>query len=418
MRRGAVAGCMRCGLLLAALAAPPGPAARAADWPQWRGPDRSGCSAETGLLKAWPSGGPRRAWIAAGLGAGYASATVADGRIYTTGSIDKKGFLQAFDLDGRHIWKREYGPEWTGTNPGSRSTPTVLDGRLYAMSAYGRLVCADARAGDLIWQVDILERFRAQNTTWGLAESPLVVGDAVICTPGGPDASVVALDRSTGKTLWTSRGLGERAASCSPAFVQAAGRRVIVTSLLRSSVGIDAADGKVLWTYDSTDAGHLEDAVNPNTPVSGGGGLLVPSLRERGAGKLALAPDGASVREVWTQQKAISHIGGMLLVDGSVYLASGTRWMCVDWETGEVRYQAPGVGKGAAIYADGFLYCYGERGRVALVKASPGGHEIAGSFDVDQGSGEHFAHPSLAHGRLYIRHGDALLAYEVRDGAR
>lgn len=382
----------------------------AADWPQWRGPKRDDCSAETGYPRQWPPEGPRKLWTASGLGKGYASVAVAEKRLYTTGLEGKDGVLFCLDLDGKQVWKAVYGPEWTGSYPGARTTPTVDGKRVYLMSGQGLAACYGTD-GKKIWVVDTAKAFGGVNIGWGISESVLVEGKAVICSPGGPDASVVALDKATGATLWRSKGLGEPSGYCSAMALSFGQKRVIVTMTASSVVGLDAADGKVLWTSQHEN----KYKVNANTPVYADGILYISSGYGKGGEALEVAKDGSSVKPLWKEKSLDCHHGGVLLLDGFVYGSSMKgQWHCLDLKTGEVKWTAAGTGKGAATFVDGMLIGYGESGKVGLMGFSPQKLEVVSSFKVDAGEGEHWAHPVVSDGRLYIRHGGALSAYELK----
>ena len=394
-------------------------------WPQFRGPNRDGKSAETGLLKEWPAGGPRLLWSVGGLGIGFSSAAVADGLVYTTGMIDGEGFLFAYDLAGNLNFKESYGPEWKGSQKGARTTPSVDAERVYVFSGVGVMACFNAKTGKKIWQVDTLKEFNAKNLRWGMSGSPLIDGNKVYCTPGGQKGAVVALDKMTGRTVWTSPGSDELSAYSSLILIERGGNRLLVNTMQRSIVGVSADDGRLLWRipYQSS----FDTAAN--TPVHSNGSIYVTSVVEReatiGGLMLELSPDGNSVKEKWSDQTLDCHHGGVVLVDGYIYgsnfkdIAKGD-WACLDWDTGKVMYEAAWNGnKGSLIYADGMLYCYDENtGDVALVKASPKAFEIVSSFRVTAGSGEHWAHPAISDGRLYIRHGDALIAYDIKSNKK
>ncbi len=380
------------------------------DWPQWRGANRDGRSAETGLLKQWPEGGPKLLWSVKGIGVGYASVSVKDGMVYTTGMVGKTGTLFAFDTDGKKKFAKTYGPEWTKNFPGSRSTPTIDDALAYVVSGYGNVVCFDAKSGARKWSVDALKKFRGRNISWGISESPLIVGDKLIVTPGGKDASVVALDKKTGKTIWTSKGLSATSAYCSPLEVQLSGGRMIVQMLSGLVVGLDAATGKTLWTY------RYKQRVCANTPIWVDGSVFVTSGYGKGAELIRVS--GKAAERVWSEKTMDCHHGGAVLVDGYIYATSHRngrgKWVCLDARTGKVMWTDSGVGKGSVIYADGMLYCYGENGEMGLVKPSPKGFQLVSGFRISQGSGKHWAHPAVANGRLYIRHGDVLMCYDIK----
>ncbi len=393
-----------------------------ADWPQWRGLSQDGKSKETGLLKSWPEGGPKLLWSYEGLGKGYSTVSIVNGTIYVTGIVNKEGTLFAFDLDGNLKWSASYGPEWTGSFPSARSTPTVDGDNIYIITGTSRVECLDASNGNRKWSVDALEKFEGKHGSWGVAESALIVDNYVICTPGGDKTSVVALDKATGETAWVSEGFGESNAYCSPLLVERGGKKIIITMIEKSVIGIDAGNGKLLWrhpckNYKST--GRIR-GIHPNTPLYQDGFIYVTSGYDMGGAKLQISEDGTKVTQVWVDKRLDVHHGGVVLVDGYIYGANWKSnlkgdWVCLDWATGKVKYQKKWKGKGCITYADGMLYCYEEKeGTVGLVKATPEGFDLAGSFQVPLGSDEHWAHPVVCGGRLYIRHGNALMAYDVK----
>ena len=389
------------------------------DWPQFRGQNRDGKSAETGLLQKWPEAGPRQLWYVEGLGIGFSSVAVADGLIYTTGMLGSEGFLFAYDLNGKLQWKVSYGPEWSRSHKGTRTIPTVDGDRVYVFSGTGVLACFDAKSGEKKWAVGTLEKFQGSNIRWGIAESVLIVGPCAICTPGGADASIVALDKMTGKTVWTSKGLSEKSAYCTPALIEISDVQLIVTMLQKSVVGLDAKTAKVLWK-DNVKIG-IGRANHPVTPLYHDGYVYFTAGYDKGGVKYKLSPDGTEAIKMWEDKILDVHHGGVVLVDGYLYGAnwrSNSRgdWVCLDWDTGKVMYETKWNGnKGAIIYADNMLYCYDENtGDVALVKASPESFEIVSSFRITRGSGMHWAHPAISDGRLYIRHGDVLMAYDIK----
>jgi len=386
--------------------------AGAADWPQFRGPTRDGLSPETGLMKRWPAGGPKELWSVDGLGIGFSSVAVVDGMVYTTGLIGKEGILFAFDLQGNPKWKVGYGPEWAGSHPGVHTTPTIDGDRLYLMSGMGRIACHNAKTGEHIWHSDTLPRFSGKNIRWGIAESVLIDGEKVICTPGGRGASVVALNKMNGKTIWTSKGLGEPSGYCSPIAIDVGSKRIVLTLLQQSLVGIDITNGKVLWTHPN----KVSYDINAVTPVYRNGLIYVTNGYRQGGHIFELSADGTSLEKKWSEKSMDVHHGGVVLVDGCIH-GAGTKgtWCCLDLETGKVKFTARLVGKGSAIYVDGLMYGYGENGRVGLIKINPDGYEMISSFEVTRGSAEHWAHPAISDGRLYIRHGDVLMCYDIKE---
>ena len=284
------------------------------------------------------------------------------------------------------------------------------------------MVCFNAKTGEKIWQVDTLTKFDGKNIRWGMSGSPLIDGDKVYCTPGGKNGVIVALDKMTGRTIWATTGLDELSAYCSPILIERGGNRLLIDLIQKSVICVDADTGELIWRVPyqaSSDTSII-------TPVYNDGCLYVTSVIERqfttGGIMLELSADGQTVKKKWSDQTLDCHHGGVVLVDGYIYgsnfnsIARGD-WVCLDWETGKVMYEARWNGnKGSIIYADGMLYCYDENtGDVALVKPSPKRFEIVSSFGVTEGTGEHWGHPAISDGWLYIRHGDALMAYDIKN---
>jgi len=399
--------------ILSLLAAASVQAAEAPFWPQFHGPNRDNISTETGLLKSWPDGGPTLLWTARGIGQGFSSVSLAHGLIYTAGKIGDKTVVITLDLDGEIRWQYENGRAWSGPSPGSRATPTIDGDRLYHKGPHGDLVCLDARTGTKIWGLNILDRFGSKNITWAISESLLIDGDRVICSPGGPQAAVVALDKITGEVEWKSPSTGELAGYASPSLFEYGGQRILSTMTAKASIGLNADTGKLLW--------HVRHITpwdeNIFTPILHDGCVFYSTGHKVGSRKLELhSRDGKVTTEtLWESNELDNHHGGVILLDGYLY-GSGHRcgWICLDWKTGETMYNEPGVGKGSLTYADGMFYTLGERYQMGLVKAAPEHHELISEFRLpDGGQGPAGAHPGGCAGRLYIRHDDYLYAYDV-----
>ncbi len=392
-----------------ALAVPSG-GAKGADWPQWRGPRRDNVSTETGLLKKWPEGGPRLLWTARGCGKGFSTVSVANGLIYTTGDIGQRCFILAFGLDGQLRWKTPIGKAWTKEEPGARSTPTVADGKVYALTGHGELACLDARTGKRLWWRDVVKDFGGQVIRWGIAESVIVDGHRLICTPGGKNACMVALDTHTGKTLWTTKGASFLAGHASPIIFEFAGLRQVVTLTRNGLVAAEVATGRVLWHY-----GPRSSDWHVLTPIYADGAVFFVGPYGIGTKVAIAATDGKlEVSPAW-EIRIENHHGGMLLLDGYLYGHDKNNWCCINFATGKRMWVARGIGKGSLTYADGMLYCLSERGTVALVRATPKAFELVSKFRIPRGgSGPTWAHPVVCGGRLYIRHGDYLYAFGIR----
>jgi len=393
---------------------------QADDWLQWRGASRDGKSTETNLLKSWPKAGPRMIWSIETLGKGYSSPAIENGVIYINGMLKKQGILFALDLNGKEIWKTPYGREWTRSFPGTRSMPTIDGNRIYLLSGQGVLVCFDKKTGKIDWSLDAHKKFNGKMLTWGMGEAVLIVDDKVICTPGGPDATMVALDKTNGQTIWTTKGLSDKSGYCSPMFIERGGRKIIITQTFLAAVGIDAADGKLLWRDTFTDYQTEIEPENPNTPLYLNGEFYITSGYGDGGTMFRISPDGTQINRKWADTTLDCHHGHVVLVDGYIYGSSWDtnrhgNWVCLQWETGKVMYDTKWHGKGCILYADGMLYCYEEtKGNFALVKPDPQEFRVVSSFKVPLGKGENWAHPVISNGILYIRHGPAFMAYDIK----
>jgi outer membrane protein assembly factor BamB len=400
----------------------------AADWPQWQGPNRDAKSVETGLLKQWPKDGPQLLWKAERLGDGYSTVSIADGLIYTTGTIaqgkDKKEFVFALDLDGNLKWKQTFGSPWPKNYDPSRSTPTVDSDRLYVVSGSGEIACLDSKTGEQKWYINAFEKFEGKFHRYGIAESPLIVDNKVIVTPGGKKAAMVALDKMTGQTVWTSAAFEETASYTSPLLVEHNSHKLIVTCLECSIIALDAETGSLLWHYSLEERyaqldrkpGGSNTGVHPNTPIYHAGSIYVTIGYQVGGVKLNLSEDGSKYSVAWTDPQLDCQHGGVILHDGFVYGSTHDgKWACIDFETGKLQYKVDGIGKGSVFYADGMLYCHAEQdGTVALVEASPKAYNVVSSFTTIEGKGQHWAHPVICDGKLYIRYRDTLKVYNVK----
>ncbi|MDZ7617339.1 MAG: PQQ-binding-like beta-propeller repeat protein [Patescibacteria group bacterium] len=384
-------------------------------WPMFQGPAGDNISNETGLLREWPEGGPTRLWTAQGMGEGYASVSLAGGLIYTAGNIDNKTVVTALDLDGKIRWQMPAGAAWTKDYPGTRSTPTLDGDRLYYQNPLGELSCLKAATGELIWQVNVLERFGAENIRWALAESPLIDGNRVISTPGGPKTAVVALDKMTGETVWQSESAeGDATGYATPTLAEYKGKRLLFTMTAQAAICVDADSGRLYWRFPH----KTEYDVNATTPIFHDGHLFITSGYRTGSRMLRVLVDGdkVGVEEAWQNADLDNHHGGAILLGGHVYGSDSRRaWICLDWKDGRTVYTERGVGKGSLTYAEGMLYTLSENGQMGLVPATPEAHNLVGQFKLPpDGQGKSWAYPVVCDGRLYLRHGDFLYCYNVR----
>jgi len=383
---------------------------------QWRGPDRTGKYTQTGLLKQWPDNGPELLWSFQGLGAGHGSVSIAGDQLFVLGMPDTMGVIYCLDLDGHLQWQREYGLEWFANYTGPRSTPTITDGMLYFVSGQGVVFCMDAGNGEILWSKDMFESFGAREIPWGIAESPLIDGDRIILTPGGREHNVVALDRHTGETIWSSAGNGEQSAYCSPILVLHNDTRLVVTMTAKSILGIDADQGQTYWRIPHKQG----NKIHANSPVYDGGRVYCASDWAdtlRGHVMIQLSEDGKNAEVGWRNENRFNLLGGFILHEENVYSSTFEKkeWYCLDAASGKLNYLSDQVAGGATIYADGLFYCYGTDGTMALIEADNKSCRVISSFEISLGSDQHWSHPVIHEGKLYIHHGDALMCYDISD---
>ncbi len=393
-------------------------AAKQPFWPRFNGPNGDNISPDTGLLTKWPADGPKLLWTAQDIGDGFASVSLAGGRIYTSGNIDGKTVVLALDLDGKTLWKAPNGKAWSTSHPGVRSTPTVDGDRLYDESPLGQLACWKAKDGKPVWHLNILKKFDAPNIRWALAESPLIDGTHVICCPGGPQTAVVALNKATGQVAWKSPTAdGAATGYASPALIEYGGLRIVLTMNAKALIGVDADNGALLFQYPH----ETRFDVNALMPIFHDGRIFISSGYGSGSELVKLSVSGkkATVEQVWKNEDLDNHHGGVVLLDGYLYGAAfkGGReaWVCLDWQSGKTMYREPGVGKGSLTCAEGMLYTYSEKGKAGLVPATPKRHEVVSQFQVPPvGNDPSWAHPVVCGGRLYLRYGNCLYAYDIK----
>ncbi len=395
--------------------------ARAEDWPQWRGPNRDGKSADTGLLKEWPADGPKPAWKATGLGKGYANMSVAAGRLFTMGDKEAVGYVIALNAaDGKILWSTKVGAagapgpaDWS--YPGPRCTPTVSGDLVFALDAWGEMICVTAADGKEQWRKNFDKDFGGKPPTWGFSESPLVDGDQVVVTPGGSQGAMVALDKKTGRLLWQSRDFTDEAHYSSIVPADIGGIRQYVQLTAASVVGISAKDGSVLWKAPRK--GNV--AVIP-TPIVDRNLIYVTSGYGAGSHLFKVTSDAGkfSVEQVYAERAMAVHHGGVVKVGEHVYGYSDSKGLtCQNFQTGEIVWsEKEKIKKGCVSYADGALYCREEdTGTMVLVEASPTGYTEKGRFpQPDRAKEKAWPHPTIANGKLYLRDQDLLLCYDVK----
>lgn len=388
--------------------------AQAGDWTQWRGSNRDLIVAEESLLTSWPEGGPKQLWLKELPGEGFSEPIAVAGTLYVTGNTgdkqNRKGHLYAMDAKTGDVrWEVEYGPEWAANFEFSRTSPTFVDGLVYVIGGLGHVACVDAKSGKIVWTVDAHAKFGGRNITWGIADNPLVYDGKVICQPGGPDTSVVALDAKTGNTVWQSKGLGERSAYCSPALLTIGGKRQVVTMLEDHVVGLDADSGVPLWKYPHRN----KYAVHPNTPVlCGKDRIFISSGYGYGAEVIEIA--GGDVKRVWSDKESDNHFQGVAFYQGRIFSSGGGKLSCFDPESGKVVYSVEGAKKTSFCITPAGLIAYDVNGgKVLLVDVKPDSCKVVSSFKVEYGNGEHWSSPVVSDGVLYLRRGKGVAAFAI-----
>jgi outer membrane protein assembly factor BamB len=396
---------------------------------EWREEDRTGISAEMGLLKLWPENGPELIWLNTSLPKGHSSVTFGNNFIYTTGNDGENDVLVALDAEGNIKWQTVYGRAWNPSNPESRCTPTVEGDKVYVSSGYGDLACINGITGEIIWSLKASETFKGTYGEWGIAESLLIDNQKLYFTPGGPETMTIALDKATGELIWKSESLNSKPGYVSPILIEYAGKKMIINVGLLFIFAIDASDGKVLWKIKHVDtvdhSGYLStwpglDFIKCVTPIYHDGKIYVTGGYDTGGVLLSLSEDGNSVTVDWTDKVLDVHHGGVVMIDGYIYGSNWINngdgnWCCINWNTGRKMWEDHWHCKGSIISAEGLLYIYDERqGNVGLLRVNPEKFDLISSFRIKAGSGPYWAHPVINNGVLYIRHGEALMAYNIK----
>jgi outer membrane protein assembly factor BamB len=397
----------------------------ATDWPQWRGPQRDGISAEKGLLLEWPKEGPKLLWQVEDAGRGYSTPAISGDRLFELGNEGiENEFAEARSIaDGKRIWQARLGkvgnPKQEPNFPGARSTPTVDGDWVYALSSDGDLACLEKLTGKIRWQKSLRSDFGGKPGTWAYSESPLVDGEMVVCTPGGSEAALVALNKLTGEVKWkTALSAPEEAAYSSAIIVEAAGRKQYVQMLQQGLAGVDAKTGKLLWRFDKTVSRFK---ANIPTPLARGGEIYSAGAGT-GGGLIKLSAKGETVEaeQVYFSPKLPAAIGGVVLLGNYMFGTGGSGMLCVDFGSGEVKWENRALGPGSLSLVGGLLYFQGESGEVALVEPSSEGYREKSRFSPPNrpkriGPMEKsWTYPVVANGRLYLRDHDLLWCYDIK----
>jgi outer membrane protein assembly factor BamB len=387
---------------------------------EWRGPERSGIFPETGLLKSWPEEGPKELWSIDNIGNGFVTPVFTDDNFYITGETDSVEYLSGYNLQGVKLWQTALGREWTKSFPGSRSSATVVDNLIYVGTGMGNLFCVERANGKIVWSKDLIIDFDGALPLHGHSESALIDGDKIFWNAGGKINNEVALNRLTGKMIWSNKGFGERSAYNSPKLIDLGSRKILVTFSAYHLMAFDVNTGELLWSQE-------QDNYPPEKRTPGNGDTHSNTvLYDKGviyyiagdgncAVKLKLSEDGAKISEVWRNREFDSYMGGVVKIGDYIYgCGTAKPWlMSLNAVTGQLTDSLK-IGSGAVIAADNMLYYYNQRGDEMLVSYNDGKIEKVSSFRIKKGSMQHFSHPVIHKGILYQRHGKVLMAFDIR----
>jgi len=372
-------------------------------------------------MKSWPDTGPTLLWSNLELPKGYSSVSFGNDMMYLTGTRDDDEILVALDMNGKILWQSVMGRVWTGSNPDSRATPTVEGNRVYTCSGLGDIACFDGTTGEIIWSYKASEENKGTYGRWGIAESLLIDGDKLYFSPGGPETMTIALNKATGDVIWRSASLDDKPGYVSPILINYAGKRMIINVSLEHTFAVDASNGEILWKVAHENSSSGRELILCVTPLFFDGNVYVTGGYNIGGRMIRIGEDGKSAEVIWDDDIRDVHHGGVVLVDGYIYGANWLNnadgnWCCIDWNTGKKMWEEHWNCKGSIISAEGMLYIYDEKnGNVGLLKATPEKFDLISSFQVTQGSrGPFWTHPVIHNGVLYIRHNDALMAYNIK----
>jgi len=387
---------------------------------EWRGPGRTGIYNESNLLKSWPEDGPKEIWAIRNIGNGFVSPIFTEENFYITGEVDSMEILFSFNLKGEKQWQTTLGREWTKSYPGSRSAPTIVDDLIYVGTGLGNLFCVDRSNGRIVWSKDLVADFNGALPLHGHSESALIQGEKIFWNTGGKDNNIVALNRFNGSLIWSNKGFGERSAYNSPKLIELPSRKILVTFSAYHLIGIDAEKGILLWS-------QLQDNYPPEKRLPGYGdthsntvlyekGFIYYAAGDGNCGvKLKLSDDGTKVTEVWRNKNFDSYMGGIVKIGDYLYGCGTVRpeLLSINAITG-VLADSLRIGTGALIAADNMLYYYTQKGDMILLSYDQGKIKKVSSFRIKEGTLQHFSHPVINQGVLYLRHGNTLMAFDIR----
>jgi len=382
---------------------------------QFRGPQRTGSYPDKNLLDKWPDGGPQLLLTIEGIGKGWSSAVTNDKAIYITGMKDTLDYLTSIDLTGKINWQVPFGRSFQNSFKDTRCTPTVEGNNVWVISGTGKLSCFDATTGKENWSVFVDKTYQSKWFNWGVAESVLVVDNKVICSPYGAMTALVAYDKNTGKLIWQSKSVGGKRSFVSPQLYTYKNFKYILSSNTEKTIAVNAENGDIAWEYKTKGA-----EISANTPLFKGNEIYITCGYDAHSVMLKMAEDGKSVSEKWVDSILDNHHGGVVVVNGTIYGSNwigndNGKWCSLDWNTGKIGYETKWNNKGSIITADNKLYILEEKtGNVGLANPNPAKFDLVSYFKLDKGTGDYWAHPMIHDGKLYIRHGDMLMIYNIK----
>jgi outer membrane protein assembly factor BamB len=388
---------------------------------EFRGPDRTGVFNETQLLKIWPEEGPEELFYIDSIGNGYGSPVICDKLLYFTGSPDSTAMLYCADIEGNMVWSYELGPEWVKNYPGSRSTPTIAGDLIYVGTGMGNLYCINRKKNALIWSINLLNDFQGELPVFGHSESPVVFQDMVFWTAGGKSHNVVAIDRFTGEIIWSNEGMKDRSAYHPPRVITSkSGREILVTFSAYHLLGFDIHSGELLWIHEQ-DNYPVEERKPGNGDTHSNTVLYEDGFIYYAAGdgncgvKLRLSDDGAEIEEIWRNKGFDSYMGGIIKIGDHLYGSATVKpqLRSIHTETG-VLTDSLSIGRGVVIAADSMIFYYNQQGKMHLISFNDGKMKSVSSFSIERGTREHFSHPLIHDGVLYLRRGNTLMAYQIK----
>ena len=387
---------------------------------EWRGTNRTGVFEAKNLLKSWPQEGPSVLWEVETLGNGYSSPIVTDEHIYVSGEVDSIGYLFKLDQSGNEIWRSAYGKEWTTNFPGPRGTPTLAGELIYLCSGLGDVFCKDVSTGKTVWQKSMLNDLQGVSPRFGYSQALVVHDDFVYCQPGGTENNLVALNRYSGELIWAAKGVGERPAYNSPCLFKWGNKKILAAFSAYHLLGFDSQTGQLLWTHEQTNT-RPEDRqpgqgdTHGNTILFDNGFIYYAAADGNGGIKLALNETGDAITEVWTTPKLDNFMGGFVKLNNTLYTGSHRKQQLVAINSDtSTKTDSLKLGRGITIAADSMLYFYSNNGTVSLIEPSSSQLTSKGKFRLKKGTKEHYAHPAIHNGKLYLRHGNYLGVYDIQ----